>query len=83
MSIEYVNDEDVAGKLYSPAFCLYQTASGYGKKIRTAYKLVFKDGSKRRVYATVYSNAGSAWIIRNKRQVHLNDTLLSSIPTIQ
>lgn len=39
---------------------LQQTASGYGRKLNSGFKIHF-DGKLRRLYATCYSNAASVW----------------------
>ena len=41
---------------------LQETASGYGSKLRTARMVRLPDGRTRRVYLTIYSNSGTAWI---------------------
>lgn len=41
---------------------LQKTASGYGKKIETRYKVNFQ-GRDRRVYADCFGNAASCYII--------------------
>lgn len=41
---------------------LQETASGYGMRLTSARVAVLKDGRKRRVYVTQFSNAGTAWI---------------------
>ena len=40
---------------------LQYTATGYGKRIPSRFKVYF-EGKWRRVYVTQYSNVGSAWI---------------------
>ena len=40
---------------------LQETASGYGRKLRTSRKIWF-DGKLRRIYCTIFSNNGSTWI---------------------
>lgn len=42
---------------------LSQTASGYGKKLTSARVVRLPDGRERRVYVTIYSNSGTAWIV--------------------
>lgn len=37
-----------------------QTASGYGSKLNTGYKIDFNN-KQYRVYCTCYSNSGSCW----------------------
>lgn len=49
-----------------------QSQDGYGEKITMDICLKFNDEKQeRRVYCTCFSNAGSCWIIYNKRKVHL------------
>ena len=43
---------------------LSYTRSGYGSKIPTA-RMVFYAGRWRRVYVTIFSNIGTAWITVN------------------
>ena len=40
---------------------LSQTASGYGAKLTTRH-CIDLDGKERRIYVTIYGNAGTAWI---------------------
>lgn len=42
---------------------LIQTASGYGRRLRSSYCLRGADKVVRRVYITQFSNAGTAWIV--------------------
>jgi hypothetical protein len=42
---------------------LSQTASGYGKRLTSRRCIKLPDGRIRRVYVTIYSNAGTAWIV--------------------
>jgi hypothetical protein len=39
-----------------------QTATGYGRKLTTRYKVEF-EGKKRRIYCTCFSNSGSLWFM--------------------
>ena len=41
---------------------LMQTASGYGNKLNTGYKVEYK-GKKRRIYCSIFSNIGRCYII--------------------
>ncbi len=41
---------------------LQETASGYGKRLRSTRE-VFVGGRWRRVYITIFSNSGTAWIV--------------------
>lgn len=55
---------------YSPLWWhekgLTQTASGYGRKLTTPYKVEYM-GKKRRVYALCFSNVASLYVIvKNK-----------------
>jgi hypothetical protein len=44
---------------------LTQTATGYGRKLTTSYKILFND-RKYRIYATCYGNAASTYILTKK-----------------
>jgi len=45
------------------------TRSGYGSKIPTPY-MARVEGRSRRVYSTVWSNSGTAWItVKGKKEV--------------
>ena len=46
---------------------LRQTATGYGRKLTTRYKVEF-EGKQRRIYCTQFSNSGSLWFtVKGKR----------------
>ena len=47
---------------------LQQTASGYGMKLTSRYKINF-NGKLRRLYVTQISNAGSLWFMLNGNRV--------------
>ena len=49
---------------------LQKTATGYGKKIPTSWKLHYS-GKLRRIYQDVYSNSGVSYIIVNGKKLHL------------
>lgn len=49
---------------------LSQTASGYGKKLTTRYKITHR-GRLYRIYATCYSNAASHYIIVKGKNLYL------------
>lgn len=50
---------------------LQQTASGYGKRLTSRYKIHF-EGKLRRIYFTQFSNAGSAWFNFQGKKIHVN-----------
>jgi hypothetical protein len=50
----------------------WQTASGYGQKITTIYK-VPHNGRLYRVYATCFSNCASHWIMSKGEKLHVRD----------
>lgn len=50
---------------------LQQTASGYGAKLVSAYKISF-NGKLYRVYHTCYGNASSAWFTVKGKRVYLS-----------
>jgi len=51
---------------------LSQTASGYGARLTTARKVRLADGRTRRVYCTIWSNAGTCWIVLNGARYVVN-----------
>jgi hypothetical protein len=53
---------------------LHETASGYGAKLTSRRCVRLPDGKVRRVYMTIYGNAGSAWITYQGRKLYLRDT---------
>jgi len=50
---------------------LQQTASGYGAKLTSSYKISFQ-GKEYRLYTTIYSNAGSTWFTYKGRKVYVS-----------
>jgi len=50
---------------------LQQTASGYGKKLSTEYKMLH-EGRKYRVYYCCYSNSGTHYIIKKNIEITIN-----------
>lgn len=51
---------------------LSYTATGYGAKIPTS-KMIHYEGRDRRIYCTIYSNAGTAWITVRGERVTVNN----------
>ncbi|QHB48881.1 hypothetical protein [Shigella phage Z31] len=49
---------------------LQKTATGYGKKIPTSWKVYYK-GRLRRIYQDVYSNSASSYIMVKGKKLHL------------
>ncbi|QHR67899.1 hypothetical protein mistaenkt_11 [Escherichia phage mistaenkt] len=49
---------------------LQKTATGYGKKIPTSWKVRYL-GKLRRIYQDVYSNSGVSYIIVNGKKLNL------------
>jgi hypothetical protein len=47
---------------------LSQTASGYGAKLTSTRKILFK-GRAYRLYVTQYANAGSTWFVARGRKI--------------
>ena len=73
MTITYIIPaETVDAPLWWHGEGLSFTASGYGARIPSRHK-VRLEGEKilRRVYVTIYSNAGSAWIMRKGVKFHI------------
>jgi len=61
--------------LYSPLpwqkLGLSQTASGYGAKLASYYKINF-EGKNYRLYNTCYGNASSTWFAAKGKKFYLN-----------
>ena len=55
-----------------------QTVSGYGSKIVSELMVEFPNGKRRRVYFICYSNAGSPYVIMNKKRVFIDSSM--SVP---
>lgn len=53
---------------------LSQTASGYGRKLATSQVLIGPDNRARRVYASVFSNSGTTYVIARGRKWLVDDT---------
>lgn len=45
-----------------------ETASGYGKRLRSRFCVRTDDGILRRVYVTQYSNVGTVWVYYHGRE---------------
>ena len=55
---------------------LQQTASGYGRKLTSSRMLRFDNdprGRWRRVYITIFSNSGTAWIVYQGQKYVVRD----------
>lgn len=50
---------------------LSETASGYGKRLNTGYKIRF-EGRTYRLYTTIFGNAGSVWFKTRGRTIHVS-----------
>jgi len=50
---------------------LQQTATGYGSKLTTTWKINF-NGKIRRLYATCFGNAASVWFKVQGRTIYVN-----------
>ena len=71
--LPYLTPADVIAYHTAPAAPRYgQTATGYGPKIPTRYRLTLTDGRTRRVYVAQYGNSGSAYVIRGGESVYLS-----------
>ena len=74
--MNYISSPDILSakieELYWQKLGLQYTASGYGKKIPTKYKV--KINSKwHRVYCIIYSNIGTLYILKNKCMMTIED----------
>lgn len=50
---------------------LQETASGYGARLNTGYKIHF-EGKLYRVYVSQYGNSGSAWFTTKGRKIYVH-----------
>lgn len=50
---------------------LQETASGYGARLNSGYKIHF-EGRLYRLYTTIYSNAGSTWFKVGGRKIYVD-----------
>lgn len=61
--------------IYSPLpwqkLGLQETASGYGAKLTSSYKISF-EGKNYRTYSTCYGNSGSAWFKAKGKKIYLS-----------
>jgi hypothetical protein len=70
MFIDYPNDL-VDDPLWYHKQHLQQTASGYGAKLTSQYKVSY-NGKLYRIYHTCYGNASSAWFVAKGQKVYVN-----------
>jgi hypothetical protein len=49
---------------------LQQTASGYGSKLTSSYKILF-EGKRYRIYTTIWSNSGSSWFKYKGKKIYV------------
>lgn len=80
--IHYVNDRKPVTLEDHPLWWheqgLHQTASGYGQRLTTRYK-IRHNGRLYRVYATCISNVSSLWIISLGVKLHIADYQISGL----
>jgi len=83
--ITYINDGEPVTLESHPLWWhlrgLQQTASGYGRRLTTRYK-VRHEGRLYRVYATQISNAVSHWIMAKGVQLHIASHQLPATGTV-
>jgi len=65
---QYVERELIYAPLWWHKQGLQQTASGYGSKLTTPYKIQYQ-GRLRRVYARLYSNRGVNYVIVDNKHI--------------
>lgn len=69
--MEYQYFKTIKSPLWFHNRGLMQTATGYGKKLKTEYMIM--DGNrKRRVYYACFSNAGVYYFIKNGEEINLD-----------
>ena len=59
-----------------------QTASGYGPKVPTRYRLTLTDGRTRRVYSAQYGNSGSAYVMRAGESIYLGSSAEAALEAL-
>lgn len=68
---------DVVAYRYAPLWWhrqgRLQTATGYGSRLTSPRIAVLPGGHSRRVYVTLWSNVGTAWIVVNGRRWIVSD----------
>jgi len=74
--MEYVTISGVEySTIYAPMWYhlkgLTQTATGYGKKLNTSYKVLYA-GRERRIYCCCFSNCGTCYIIANRNKISVS-----------
>lgn len=69
--IRYLDPDTVVSMVRDIVAPRIATASGYGSRLPTAYRIKLSDNRWRRVYVMCYGNAGTPYVIVNRR-----DTLL-------
>lgn len=83
--VTYINDGEPVTLEYSPLWWhlqgLQQTASGFGRRLTTRYK-VQHNGRLYRVYATCISNVASNWIMVKGVKFHIADHQLPATGTV-
>ena len=50
---------------------LQETASGYGRKLNSGYKIHY-NGKLYRIYVTIFSNAGTSWFVAKGKKIHVD-----------
>ena len=70
--VEYLNESEIQDMKATPAPKYGRNVDGYGKKIPSAAMYKIKN-RWRRVYVTLYSNAGSAWVIVGGKKLYLRN----------
>jgi len=71
--MEYVESAKlVNAPLAWQAAGLHETASGYGKKLTTSYKIAH-NGRLYRVYSSCHGNAGSLYILAKGQRIYLRE----------
>jgi len=69
-TIQYLDETKIQGTRETDSPQYNQTASGYGTKIPTSRMIKVED-RWRRIYCTIYSNAGSCWITVNGEKLFI------------
>jgi len=74
MTITYTDPAVVKDTAVDVVYPANPYASGYGPKIPTRYRVKYGDNRWRRVYVMQYGNAGSAYILKEGKELFIDST---------
>lgn len=65
MDINYLTEDEITEVVRTNDNFRQKSATGYGKKIPTQYKIRLTNGKTYRMYCMIYSSVGSCYIVQN------------------